>query len=67
MSITILILAHVAISLCNYRLLRSYLVYKRVFNKLYLADARHVPEHIWMLVIASSVTWFSVVGFIALT
>lgn len=67
MSITILILAHVAISLCNYRLLRSYLVYRRVFNKLYLADASFVPEYIWMLVIASSLAWFSVIGFIALT
>ena len=67
MSITILILAHVAISLCNYRLLHSYLVYKRVFNNLYLADARCVPEYIWMLTMASSVAWFSVIGFIALT
>ena len=67
MSLTILVLAHVAISLCNYRLLRSYLVYKRVFNKLYLADARFVPQYIWMLTMASSVAWFSVIGFIALT
>lgn len=67
MSITILILAHVAISLCNYRLLRSYLVYTQVGNKLYLANARHVPQYIWMLVIAASVTWGSIIGFIAMT
>lgn len=67
MSITILILAHIAIGLCNYLLLRNYLVYRQVFNKLYLADAHFVPEYIWMLIMASSVAWFGVITFIALT